>query len=44
MVISFCYGPIGIKIIPLQLFLSAGGDGAAGNVARAINIEGYYRP
>ena len=38
------YTPNLNKIVPLQLYLSAGGDGATGNVARAINIEGYYRP
>jgi len=43
-VISCGYGPNLNKIVPLQLYLSAGGDGATGNVARAINIEGYYRP
>ena len=43
-VISCGYGPNRNKIVPLQLFLSAGGDGATGNVARSINIEGYYKP
>ena len=43
-VISCGYGPDTNKIIPLQLFLSTGGDGATGNVARAVNIEGHYRP
>lgn len=43
-VISCGYGPNLKKIVPLQLYLSAGGDGATGNIARALNIEGYYRP
>ena len=43
-VVSCGYGPEGSKIIPMQLFLSTGGDGSTGNVARAVNIEGYYRP
>ena len=43
-VISCGYGPNRNKIVPLQLFLSAGGDSATGNVARSINIEGYYKP
>jgi len=42
-VISCGYGPNN-KIVPLQLFLSSGGDGSSGNVSRAINIEGFYRP
>ena len=43
-VISCGYGPDTNKIIPLQLYLIAGGDGATGNVARSVSIEGYYRP
>ena len=43
-VLSCGYGPNLKKIVPLQLYLSSGGDGTSGNIARAINIEGYYRP
>ena len=43
-VISCGYGPDDSQIVPLQLFLSSGGDGSTGNIARALNIEGYYRP
>jgi Tfp pilus assembly protein PilX len=42
-VIACGYGPNRQKIVPLQLYLSVGGDGATGNVARSVNIEGYYR-
>ena len=43
-VISCGYGPERKKIVPLQVFLSTGGDASSGNVSRNINIEGYYRP
>ena len=43
-VISCGYGPNGEKIVPLQGYFSAGGDGATGNVARSLNNEGFYRP
>ena len=43
-VLSCGYGPNDEKIIPLQLFLSTGGDGSTGNIARSVNIEGYYKP
>ena len=39
------YGPSGSnQIVPLQVYLSVGGDGATGNVARSVNIEGYFTP
>lgn len=43
-VISCGYGPNNEKIVPLQGFFSAGGDGATGNVARSLNVEGFYKP
>jgi len=43
-VLSCGFGPGNEKIVPLQGFFSAGGDGATGNVARSLNVEGFYRP